>query len=141
MSVVVDSSVVVALLVAEEKQASARMHVERWLRVGQGLHAPAVLPFEVANVLARLVFDGVLAIDQVPEIWRDVAALGLVLHPFEAVVDGPDVAAVTATLRRRHATDSTYVCLARKLGTEVWTLDRALARNAADAGLPVQLVS
>ena len=43
--------------------------------------------------------------------------------------------------RRRHATDATYVCLARGLGTGLWTLAKALARNAADLGLPVQLVT
>lgn len=63
---------------------------------------------------------------------------GVALH---APQDGPDVAAVTARLRRRHATDSAYLCLARRLGTAVWTLDAALARNASDVGLPVKLVS
>lgn len=92
----------------------------------------------MANVLARLVFDAALAISEVNDIWYD---LGLVLHPFDPVRDGPEVAAVTARLRRRHATDPTYVCLARRLGTAVWTLDEALARNAGDLGLPVRLVS
>lgn len=141
MSVVVDASVVVALMVADERQHAARTHLEDWLEAGQGLHAPAVLPYEVANVLARLVFDGALEVDEVTEIWQDLDILGLVLHPFEPARDGPEVAAVTARLRRRHATDSTYVCLAQRLGTEVWTLDGALARNAADVGLPVELVS
>jgi len=63
------------------------------------------------------------------------------LHPFDLAEDGHDVADLTARLRRRHATDSTYVCLARRLGTVVWTLDGALARNAADLGLPVKLVA
>lgn len=100
-----------------------------------------MLPYEVANVLARLVFDRALEDNEVLEIWRDLAELGLVLHPFDLTRDGPAVAAVTARLRRRHATDSTYVCLAQRLGTMMWTLDRALARNAADVGLPVKLVS
>ena len=99
------------------------------------------MPYEIANVLARRVFDEHLTIGDVAEIWRDIAELGLVFHPFDLVRDGPDVAAVTTALRRRHATDSTYVCLARRLGTEVWTLDGALARNAAQLGLPVRLVS
>lgn len=51
------------------------------------------------------------------------------------------VAAVTARLHRRHATDSSYVCLARRLGAVMWTLDGALARNAADLNLPVRLLS
>ncbi len=141
MSVVVDASVIVAMVVADERQDQARTHLERWLDQGEGLHAPAVLPYEVANVLARLVFDGALEMSAVGEIWGDLAALGLLLHPFDLAVDGQEVAAITALLRRRHATDSTYVCLARRLDTALWTLDGALARNASDVGLPVQLLT
>lgn len=141
MSAVVDASVVVALVVADERQDAVRTRLEDWLKVGERLHAPAVLPYEVANVLARLVFDGALQIREVTDIWNDLAALGLVLHPFDLVEDGPEVAAVTARLLRRHATGATYVCLARRLGTALWTLDKALARNAVDLGMPVQLVT
>ncbi|CAN5423823.1 hypothetical protein BH24ACT9_BH24ACT9_01630 [soil metagenome] len=141
MSVVVDASVVVAMVVADERQSAAQAHLETWLEAGEALHAPGVLPFEVANVLARLVFDGALELDEVTEIWDDLATLGVVLHPFDLERDGPEVAAITARLRRRHATDSSYVSLARRLETSVWTLDGALARNAADVGLPVRLVS
>lgn len=141
MTVVVDSSLLVALMVGDERQDAARARMERWLDGGEQLHAPGVLPYEIANVLARRVFDGQLGADDVREIWRDLAALGLVLHPFDLARDGPEVAAVTSRLRRRHATDSAYVSLALRLGTAVWTLDGALARNAADVDLPVTLVS
>ena len=141
MSVVVDASVIVALVVADERQDAARAHLEGWLQASVGLHAPAVLPYEVANVLARLVFDGALEADEVTEIWQNLAALGLVLHPFDLAHDGFEIAALTSRLRRRHATDSSYICLAQHLETEVWTLDQALARNAADVGLPVKLVA
>ncbi len=141
MSVVVDAGVVVALIVADERQDAVRAHLEGWLEAEEALHAPAVLPYETANVLARLVFDGVLEISEVADVWKDLVALGLLLHPFDLTEDGQEVAAVTAQLRRRDATDSTYVCLARRLGTVLWTLDGALARNAADHGLPVRLVS
>ena len=141
MSVVVDASVLVAVVVADERQDASRACLEGWLKAGEGMHAPAVLPYEVANVLARLVFDGAMQISEVDEIWQDLAALGVVLHPLDLAQDGPDVAAITSRLRRRHATDSTYVSLARRLGTIVWTLDGALARNAADLGLPVRLVA
>ncbi len=141
MSVVVDASIIIAVVVADERQKAVRAHLDSWLKAGEGLHAPAVLPYEIANVLARLVFDGALDISAVNAIWEDLDALGLILHPFAATQDGPDVAAITAQLRRRHATDSTYIHLARRLVTIMWTLDGALARNAADAGLPVRLVS
>jgi predicted nucleic acid-binding protein len=95
----------------------------------------------LANVLARLVFDGDLEADSITEIWSDLAALGIELHPFDFADDGRVVAAITTRLRRRHATDSVYIRLAQQLDTHAWTLDRPLARNAADADLPVKLIA
>lgn len=141
MSVVVDASVVIALVVADERQAAAQAHLDEWLEAGEELHAPAVLPYEVANVLARLIFDGDLDAGSIPEIWSDLAALGVELHPLEFVEDGPAVAEITTALRRRHATDSTYIRLAQQLDTHAWTLDGPLSRNAADVGLPVRLIT
>lgn len=140
-AVVVDASVIVAVVVADERQAAVLDHMAGWLEAGADLNAPAVLPYEVANVLARLVFDRTLEIDHVAQIWQDLAALGVILHPFDLAQDGFAVAALTARLRRRHATDSAYVHLAQRLGTALWTLDGSLARNAADVGLPVELIA
>lgn len=141
MSVVVDASLIVALVVADDRQAAVQAQLERWVDAGEVLHAPAVLPYEVANVLARLTFDGDLAADDIADTWSDLAALDLELHPFDLTQDGPAVAAITSQLRRRHATDSTYIRLAIQLDTAVWTLDGPLARNAADVGLPVNLIT
>ncbi|MGL5867082.1 MAG: type II toxin-antitoxin system VapC family toxin [Dermatophilaceae bacterium] len=141
MNVVVDASLIVALLVADSRQAAARERLDGWVGSGTELNAPAVLPYEVANVLARLAFDGAVAPDTIADIWADLAALDLILHPFDIASDGPAVAAITTRLRRRHATDSTYIHLAQRLGATVWTLDGAMARNAADLGLPVELVT
>ena len=88
-----------------------------------------------------MVFDGDLEADDVAGTWSDLAALDVVLHPWDLIHDGPAVAAITSALRRRHATDATYVRLAQQLDTAVWTLDGPLARNAADVGLPVKLIS
>ncbi|CAN5390503.1 hypothetical protein BH23ACT6_BH23ACT6_25680 [soil metagenome] len=48
---------------------------------------------------------------------------------------------MTTRLRRRHAPDAAYVCLAQQLNATMWTLDGPLARNAISLGLPVELVS
>jgi predicted nucleic acid-binding protein len=140
VSVVVDASLIVALVVADDRQAAVQAHLERWVDAGEVLHAPAVLPYEVANVLARLTFDGDLAADEIADIWSDLAALDLVLHPLDLTQDGPALATITTQLRRRHATDSTYLRLAIQLDAAMWTLDGKLARNAADVGLPVELI-
>jgi len=98
-----DASLLVALVVADKRQDSARAHLRGWLDAGEGLHGPAVLPYEVANVLARLTFDGALELAEVDAIWADLSALGLVLHPFDLNRDGREVAAMTSLLRRRPA--------------------------------------
>lgn len=141
MSVVVDASLIVALLVADQRQAATQAHLESWVDSGEELHAPAVLPYEVANVVARLVFDGDLEADDITDIWSDLVALDVELHPFDLTGDGPAVAAITTQLRRRHATDSAYIRLAQRLDTDVWTLDGPLARNASAVGLPVKLIT
>lgn len=141
MSVVVDASLVVALVVADERQAAVQAHLEGWMQTGEDLHAPAVLPYEVANVLARRAFDGDLEAEEIADTWADLAALDVALHPFDLTRDGPAVAAITTQLRRRHATDSTYIRLAKQLKATVWTLDGKLARNADDVGLPVKLIT
>jgi predicted nucleic acid-binding protein len=116
MSVVVDASVIIAMVVRDERQQSVQNAVERWIDAGEALHAPAVMPYEVASVLTRRIHDGDLAVDEATDIWLDVADLGVEYHPFDLAVDGPSVARITATLRRRHATDSTYVWLAQQWG-------------------------
>ncbi|MGH7922404.1 MAG: type II toxin-antitoxin system VapC family toxin [Candidatus Dormibacteraceae bacterium] len=116
MSIVLDAGVIVALLVADERQAAARAHLE-----------------------GRL--DGDLEAGAIAETWSDLSALGVDCHPFDLAADGPAVAAITTRLRRRHATDSTYIHLAQRLETQMWTLDGPLARGAAELGLPVQLIA
>lgn len=140
MSVVVDASVIVALVVADDRQAAVQARLDGWIDAGEELHAPAVLPYEVANVLARLVFDGDLDDRRIAATWSDLAALGVELHPFDLTEDGPAIAAITRQLRRRHAADSAYVHLAHELQTQAWTLDGRLARSAAGVGLPVKLI-
>ncbi|MGH3276619.1 MAG: type II toxin-antitoxin system VapC family toxin, partial [Streptosporangiaceae bacterium] len=129
------------LVVADARHAAAQARLRDWIEAGEQLHAPAVLPYEIANVLARLVFDGDFDATDAAQTWSDVAALGIELHPFNLTDDGPAVAAITARLRRRHVTDSTYIRLAQRLDTCAWTLDGSLARNAADVGLPVKLIT
>lgn len=141
MSVVVDASIILAVVAPDARQDDARRIVRGWLDSGEQLCAPALAYFEVANVLARRTFDGAIDLDEVADIWRGISDLGVIVHALEPAADGPAIAAVTARLRRRHASDAAYVCLAQRLGTRVWTLDAPLARNAAAAGLPVTLAT
>lgn len=52
-------------------------------------------------------------------IWHDISALGLILHEFGFEEDGSAMAHVTTRLRCRHATDTSFICLAQRLKTRM----------------------
>ena len=111
--------------------------VERWIAEERELHAPALARYEVANVLARQHADGRLSKEDIKSGWQTLEELPIAYH---ALLDGPAVIDVAATLGRRGAFDTAYVALARSLDAELWTLDGPLARNAAGQKLPVRLI-
>jgi len=56
-----------------------------WAEVGEELHAPALLPYEAASALTRLIAAGQLAGEVLPEAW---AAIGRAPISYHALSDG-----------------------------------------------------
>lgn len=108
-----------------------------WKAEGEELHAPALLRYEVANALAQAVSAGQLASEAVADTSQRIGSVPIVLHQLG---DTPRVVAMAQCLERRSAYNAAYLVLAEELGTQLWTLDGPLARNAASRGLPVQLI-
>jgi predicted nucleic acid-binding protein len=119
VTVVVDSSVVVAALVDDGPDGE-------WSRAGlrgEALAAPAHLYVEVSSVLRRSVIAGALGRDVAALAHRDLVQLPLVTFPFEPL--GERVWALHPTVT---AYDAAFVALAEALDAPLWTLDRRLAR-------------
>ena len=116
---VVDASAVVAALVDDSP-------VGRWCEQALQEHdlvAPHLMPFEVANIVRRLVLHGelddtagALAID-------DLARLTVDLAPYQAVA-----ARVWELRDNLTAYDAAYVATAEMIGGRLVTLDERLAR-------------
>ena len=137
MAVVVDANLVVALATNDPRSGSVERRVREWLDGREDLHAPALLPYEVASGFARLVAAGRLAAQDLPDVWALVDRLPLHLHHMTA---GPSVVEAALHLGPGGAYRAAYVVLAQQLGAELWTLDGPLAGTAAALGLPVRLV-
>lgn len=121
MTIVVDSSVVVAALIDEGA-------IGAWARAGlegQVLVAPTHLLVEVSNVLRRAVVSGGLGRDVATLAHRDLVDLPVHLFPFE-----PLAARVWELHDTVTAHDAAYVALAEELDVPLWTLDRRLTRAA-----------
>lgn len=121
-TLVLDASAVVAVL-ADAGPAGA------WVMdtvTSAHLAAPALLPFEVANVLRRLELAGRLSADLADLAHADLLDLAVDFWPWGAT-------AATAWPLRGNLTayDAAYVALAVELGCPLVTLDLRLARSAA----------
>ena len=135
--VVIDANVLVVLSSADPRRVAAEQAARTWAREQRELHAPALLPFEVANALARLVAVGRMTAEQARTAWRVVLSTPIVLHPLhdERVLE------IAASLQRRSAYDAAYLAVAEDVHGEVWTFDGPLARNATSIGFPVYLIT
>lgn len=87
------------------------------------LAAPALLPFEVANILRRHERADLIGVDQVAQAHADLLDLQIELWPYELL-------AGRAWELRRNLTsyDASYVALAELLHAPLITLDKRIGR-------------
>jgi predicted nucleic acid-binding protein len=90
---------------------------------GAELFAPALMPFECANIIRRHELGGLISADQAAQAHADLVDLPVELWPYE-------VLARRAWELRRNASsyDAAYIALAEAVGAPLVTLDRRLQR-------------
>jgi predicted nucleic acid-binding protein len=137
LTVVIDANVLAVLALDRRRGAAVERLLRAWRSASEELHAPALMPYEVANAFARAVAAGQLPAEDVPRAWSLVGAIPVVLHQLE---DGPAAVELAGQLDRQTAYDASYLLLARQLGVERWTLDGSLARNSQARGFAVNLI-
>jgi predicted nucleic acid-binding protein len=137
LTVVLDSNVAVALALDAGRGPAVEERLREWEDTDEGLHAPSLFRFEVANALTRNIVAGAIDSVDARAAWQRIAAIEINLHGLQ---DGPAVIEVARKLKRESAYDASYIALAQELDGELWTLDGPLARNAAGADLPVRLI-
>lgn len=138
MAIVLDANLLVALAVDDDRAPAVTDLLQRWLATGEELHAPALLPYEVASGLTRLAAGGYFAVERLPEAWREIMAIPITYHALQE--QGNQVIDIALRLRRQSAYDAAYISLTQQVEAELWTFDGPLARNAAALGFPVHLI-
>jgi len=119
VTVVVDSSVVVAALV---DTGPVGVWAEAMLVSGP-LAAPHLMPVEAANILRRLALAGDISADVASLAHEDLVSLRLELFPYSSCA--PRIWELRSNIT---AYDAWYVALAETLGARLATLDARLSR-------------
>ncbi|PWJ53067.1 Predicted nucleic acid-binding protein, contains PIN domain [Quadrisphaera granulorum] len=123
--VVCDASALVAVLIGADG-ADGGIDRGAWAAeqlLGARLAGPALLPFEVSNVIRRLELSGAASADVTAQAHADLMALPVQLFPYEVL------AARTRELRATITSyDASYVATAELLGAPLVTLDVRLSR-------------
>ncbi|MBM3761899.1 MAG: type II toxin-antitoxin system VapC family toxin [Acidobacteria bacterium] len=132
MSLVLDCSVALAWIHADEKQAGLEAILERV--VSKGAWVPGLWRLEVANVLEMGVRKG-----RIDAVFRDESIVDLSMLPIE-LGNETDGRAWGDTLElaiehRLTVYDAAYLELALRRGLPLATLDRELAVAAVDCGV------
>ena len=119
MTIVVDASAVVALLVDGGRDGAWAAQA----LTGHHLVAPHLMPVEAANILRRAAARADVSADVAALAHADLLALGIDLYPYE-----PFAPRVWELRENLTAYDAWYVALAEALGADLATLDVALSR-------------
>jgi predicted nucleic acid-binding protein len=129
----VDASIVVPLVVGLRTTARVENLWREWDRYGWPRVAPALLHYELCNVLYRYVLHGDLQLEEAMQAFEIVLDLRIALY------EDAKLHRQALTLANRFslpaAYDAHYVALAERLGAELWTADRRLAQ-AVSGDLP-----
>jgi predicted nucleic acid-binding protein len=139
VAVVVDANLLVVMVSGDPRGPMAYEQIAAWITADEEIHAPELLPYELASAFTRLVAGRSISSREVRTAWEVLEALPIVQHPLSD--DLPRVVEVALRLKRQSAYDAAYIALSQELGAVLWTLDGPLARNAQAAGLPVRLLA
>ena len=126
--VVIDASLVVQLLVAEQFSTRAREIADLWRAMGIRMAAPDFIHAEVASALYKKIPAGMISSTLAVELMTKFYEMDINIYPasllHQRAID------LALELRQRMPYDSHYLALAESLNCDFWTADRPFYRAA-----------
>lgn len=126
MSLVVDASFMIKLILPNSEQMRCRELMAEWVQPGVNLYAPTLWLYEMTSALTKAIHFDILTEAEGRQALALAQALDLqLIHPDNTLVElAYDW---TRRLNRAAAYDSFYLALSESLSAEFWTADKRLA--------------
>jgi predicted nucleic acid-binding protein len=137
VSVVIDSNLLIVLVTGDPRGEQVSAQFSNWLEQNIPLHAPDLVPYEVANALTRAIVAQAFNQQVLSDAWTLISSLPIHYH---SCPQGTRIVEIALSLGRQSAYDAAFLALAEDLDAELWTLDGPLYRNAVNRGFRVHLL-
>ena len=134
MSVVLDSSMTLSWLFAEEQTPAGLAVMHQAVRYGA--HAPSLWPLEVANALQMGIRRGRITATQRDASLADLKAIAVTIDS-ETAQHAWGASLLLADQFKLTVYDASYVELARRLAKPLASLDQAMCAAATQLGIEV----
>lgn len=125
-AVIVDTSIVIKWVLDESDSNIAQALLAKWINKGTTMLAPALLAYEVANVLHQNIRKGEITREQAKKALTKVLLSELVID----FSPNPDLGTRALELADQYslpaAYEAHYLALAEREGCEIWTADKRM---------------
>jgi predicted nucleic acid-binding protein len=138
VSVVIDSNLLIVLVTGDPRGEKVSAQFADWIEQNIPLHAPDLVPYEVANALTCAIVAQTFDRQILPDAWKLISSLPIHYHP---CLHETRIVEIALSLGRQSAYDAAFLALAEVLDAELWTLDGPLYRNAVNRGFNVHLLN
>ncbi len=124
--VVIDTSIVIKWILSEPDTQAAKMLLVNWSNKKVTILAPALLAYEVANVLYQNVRRDAITLERAREALAKILDMGLLLDSSQASDIGKRSIELASQFHLPATYDAHYLALAQREGCELWTADTRL---------------
>lgn len=124
--VVVDTSIVIKWIIDEPDSDTATALLARWISNGAVIIAPALLAYEIANVLYQRLRKNLITIDEAEQLLTYVLLKAVELDTTQNHALNVRAIRLSHQFSLPAVYDAHYLALAEREGCEYWTADRRL---------------
>jgi predicted nucleic acid-binding protein len=126
--VVVDTNIVIKWVLKEPDSSTARALLTEWINKGTTIIAPALLAYEVANVLYKNVRKGQISLEEAKKALKEVLLSELELDFLQDSALGIRAIELADKFGLPATYDLHYLALAEREGCELWTANMKMLR-------------
>jgi predicted nucleic acid-binding protein len=125
-TIIIDANVVIKWVLKEHDSSLAEALLVELNRKGIVMYAPALLTYEVTNILYQNVRKGTITLEEAKEAIKDVLSTGLKLEFTQGTTLNIRALELAQRFNLPATYDAHYLALAEREQCELWTADKRL---------------